>query len=84
MACFQKEIYTHAREAKTIEETYPTINFAITKLNDKHSYFAPNITSEKEIEEKELPVLNDEIVPDSIGYIRIPFCIGGEETIQTL
>lgn len=80
---FRKEIYTHARQAKTIEETYPTINFAIKKLNDKHSYFAPNKISEKEIEEKELPVLNDEIVPDSIGYIRIPFCIGGEQTIQT-
>ncbi|CAM3879215.1 MULTISPECIES: S41 family peptidase [Flavobacterium] len=80
---FKNEVYTHASKAKTIEEAYPSITFAISKLNDKHSYFAPNITSEIEVEKKELPILKDEIVPNSIGYIRIPFCIGDEQTIQT-
>lgn len=78
-AIFKKDVYKHARNSKSIIETYPSISYAVTKLNDSHSYFAPNIETDDIIEEKPLPILEDEIVPDNIGYIRIPFCIGSED-----
>lgn len=75
---FKIDIFKKAENAKTIEDTYSVISYAISKLNDNHSYFRPITESEANLENKPLPVLTDEITPKDIGYIRIPFCIGTE------
>jgi carboxyl-terminal processing protease len=75
---FRDDVYRHAKGSKTIENTYPSITYAITKLEDNHSYFAANIVSQDTSDLAPLPILADEITPDDIGYIRIPFCIGNE------
>ncbi len=76
---FRNDVYRHAKGAKTIENTYPSITYAITKLEDNHSYFAANIVSKDTSDLAPLPILLDEIVPKNIGYIRIGFCMGDEQ-----
>lgn len=80
---FRKKILYHARNAQTLEDTYPTVVFAIQELGDKHSYFEPAkpyfIT--ENTENAPPPVLPDEPVPNDIGYIRVRYCMGNEETI---
>ena len=76
---FRNDVYSHAKGAKTIENTYPSITYAITKLEDKHSYFAANIVSQDTSDLAPLPILTDEIVPENIGYIRIGFCMGNDQ-----
>jgi len=75
---FEIDVFKKAQNAKSIEDVYPVISYAITKLNDNHSYFKPLIDKETSSEDKPLPTLSDEITPNDIGYIRIPFCIGSE------
>lgn len=75
---FKIDVFKKAENAKIIEDTYPAISYAISKLNDNHSYFRPITELEANIENKPLPELADEITPNDIGYIRIPFCIGTE------
>lgn len=75
---FKSDVLKKVSNAKKIEDTYPAISYAIKKLNDNHSYFRPIKESEANLENKPLPILADEITPDDIGYIRIPFCIGNE------
>ncbi len=76
---FRNDVYRHAKGAKTIENTYPSINYAISKLEDHHSYFAANMVSQDTSDMLPLPILLDEIVPENIGYIRIGFCMGDEQ-----
>jgi len=76
---FRNDVYRHAKGSKTIENTYPSITYAITKLEDNHSYFAANIVSQDTSDLAPLPILLDEIVPENIGYIRIGFCMGDEQ-----
>lgn len=74
---FREDIYLHANNAQKVEDTYPSIYLAVSKLQDGHSYFAPkNFHDEEDL--KPLPVLSDEVVPPKIGYIRIPFCMGDD------
>ena len=75
---FRIDVFKKAQNSKNIKDSYSAISYAISKLNDNHSYFKPIAESEANPENKPLPVLPDEITPDDIGYIRIPFCIGTE------
>lgn len=74
---FTDEVFRVAQNSQTIKDTYPAIDYAISQLKDNHSYFAQAI-GEDNFEEKPLPELEDEKSPTSVGYIRIPFCIGDE------
>lgn len=82
-AKFKNEVFKYAQNSQTIKDTYPAVGYAITKLEDNHSYFVPAIQETDNQEEKKLPVVADEIVPYDIGYIRIPFCIGNEKMTET-
>lgn len=79
---FKNDVYRHANGSKTIENTYPSIAYAIEKLNDKHSYFAANTQSADSSDLKPLPLLLDEIVPENMGYIRLSFCMGNDQQMQ--
>ncbi len=79
---FKKDVYHHANGSQTIENTYPSITYAIEKLNDKHSYFAANVKSVDSGDLKPLPVLSDETVPENMGYIRLGFCMGNNQQMQ--
>ena len=41
---FEIDVFKKAQNAKSIEDVYPVISYAITKLNDNHSYFKPLIS----------------------------------------
>lgn len=78
---FRMDIVEKVQHAQKIKDTYPAISYAVNGLNDNHSYFKP--ITEVDGEDKPLPVLSDEMTPDDIGYIRIPFCIGTEHDFNT-
>jgi carboxyl-terminal processing protease len=80
---FKSDIFKKAQNAKTINDAYPIIKYAISKLNDRHSYFRSIIETDTDSENNPLPVLSDEVTPKDIGYIRIPFCIGTEKDYDT-
>ena len=79
---FRKNVFKNASQAKSIEDTYPAVEYAIAALGDKHSYFAsakPQINEN----EKEPPIYEEITVPKDIGYIHIPWFIGDEKQIIT-
>lgn len=80
-AVFRTKVFAKAGNAKTIEETYPAIHLAIKLLGDGHSYFAPVIDNDTN-DDGEPPVLQDEKVPNDIGYIRVRYCMGSDEQKQ--
>ena len=43
---FSKDIYRHANKAMSVEDTYPSIEYAIAMLEDHHSYFMANSVSQ--------------------------------------
>lgn len=75
---FRRIVFEKAKGAKSIEDTYSSISFAISLLDDNHSYFKPVTEIADSENGKELPLLPDESTPNDIGYIRLPFCIGTE------
>lgn len=74
---FKKKVYEKASGANSIEEIYPSVEFAVT-LSDKHSFFSPKTNNNKDNGQKP-PIYSDIQVPDDIGYIRIPWFIGNQE-----
>lgn len=77
---FKTKVFAKAGNAKSIEDTYPAIHYAIKLLGDGHSYFAP--VTEDNYSEKEPPILDDEKVPNDIGYLRVRYCMGNAEQKQ--
>ncbi|MBF02211.1 MAG: hypothetical protein CMP76_02830 [Flavobacterium sp.] len=75
---FKRKIYSKAKNAIEIEDTYPSIFLAIKEINDKHSYFEPINNANRIDNEKPLPQFKDELIPNDIGYIRISYCLGNE------
>lgn len=80
---FKNNILSFAQNSQTIKDTYPAVHYAITRLQDNHSYFSPAIIEKDTQDEKPLPVFKDEIVPSDIGYIRILFCMGNKAQTET-
>lgn len=79
---FRNEVFNVAKNSQTVQDTYPAVAYAIAQLKDNHSYFAKAIQDKNNAEEKPLPVLIDEKTPATIGYIRIPFCIGNKHETE--
>ena len=75
---FKQKVYKQAAGANSIEEIYPSVEFALTALSDKHSFFSPNKNNDKG-NGQEPTIYQDEQVPDDIGYIRIPWFVGNQE-----
>lgn len=79
---FSDSVFSKAKHAQTIAETYPAITFAVSLLNDKHSYFRAVNDTFQTSKNKALPILADEVTPAAIGYVRVPFCIGNQEAVS--
>lgn len=73
---FRQKVFAKAGDAETVADTYPSIQYAIKLLGDGHSYFLPVNYVAGEEESGEPPVLQDEAVPEGIGYIRVRYCMG--------
>jgi hypothetical protein len=78
---FRISVFEKAGNAQSIQDTYPAVTYAISKLGDSHSYFSPVIDIEK-MQDKPLPILLDEPTPEDIGYVRVPFCIGTDDEMN--
>lgn len=78
---FKAKVLTKAENAKTVEDTYPAIHLAIQLLGDGHSYFAP-VAGDNIEENGAPPTLEDEMVPNDIGYLRVRYCMGNNDQKQ--
>ncbi len=78
---FRISVFEKAGNAQSIQDTYPAVTYAISKLGDSHSYFSPVIDIEN-MQDKPLPILLDEPTPEDIGYVRVPFCIGTDDEMN--
>ena len=80
----KKNLLAQASGAKTIEQAYPAVVFAIVALGDKHSAFVPAcpVQGPEAPADKHPPVYLDEPVPKDIGYIRIPWVVGSQEKLD--
>lgn len=76
------EVFEKIKNAKTLEDTYPTVMYAVSQLKDNHSYFKSATEFDNDTIESPLPTLQDETLPANIGYIRVPFCIGSENQLR--
>lgn len=76
-------VFQKAAHANNIKQTYPAVTLAVSMLNDHHSYFRSVTEYENDTNNNPLPILVDELTPKDIGYIRIPFCVGTAEEINT-
>ena len=81
---FKKTLLAQASGAKTIQQAYPAVVFAIVALGDKHSAFVPAspVKGPEAPADKQPPVYLDEPVPQDIGYIRIPWVVGSQEKLD--
>jgi C-terminal processing protease CtpA/Prc len=81
---FKKNLLAQASGAKTIEQAYPAVEFAIVALGDKHTQFygARPVKGTEIPPAKQPPLYPDEPVPEDIGYIRIPWVVGSQEKLD--
>ena len=81
---FKRNLLAQARGAKTIQQAYPAVLFAVVALGDKHSAFVPAspVTGPEAPADQQPPVYLDEPVPKDIGYIRIPWVVGSQEKLD--
>lgn len=81
---FKKNLLAQASGAKTIQQAYPAVIYAIVALGDKHSAFVPAspVKGSEAPADKHPPVYLDEPVPQDIGYIRIPWVVGSQEKLD--
>ena len=81
---FKKNLLAQASGAKTIQQAYPAVVFAIVALGDKHSFFVPArpVKGPEAPADKHPPVYLDEPVPKDIGYLRIPWVVGSQEKLD--
>jgi carboxyl-terminal processing protease len=80
---FKKNLLAQASGAKTIQQAYPAVVFAIVALGDKHSFFVPaSPVKGPEAPAKQPQVYLDEPMPKDIGYIRIPWVVGSQEKLD--
>ena len=81
---FKQNLLAQASGAKTIQQAYPAVVFAIVALGDKHSAFVPAspVKGPEAPADKQPPVYLDEPVPQDIGYIRISWVVGSQEKLD--
>jgi carboxyl-terminal processing protease len=81
---FKKNLLAQASGAKTIQQAYPAVVFAIVALGDKHSFFVPAspVKGPEVPAAKQPQVYLDEPMPKDIGYIRIPWVVGSQEKLD--
>lgn len=80
----KQKLLAQASSAQTIAQAYPAVASAVVALGDKHSLFVPaRPVKGLEMPPAQLPTLYpDEPVPGDIGYIRIPWVVGGPEKLD--
>jgi C-terminal processing protease CtpA/Prc len=70
---FREDVLEKGRNAKSIKDTYPIIEYALQKLGDNHSSFgsAKKIKVDKK-NNSTIPKASSRQINDSVGYIKIP------------
>lgn len=74
------DVFTHAGSATHIEDTHPSVIYALKLLKDTHSSFK---TAAPEIADSETePKITTTSIPDNIGYIPLGSCPKDEDEIE--
>jgi C-terminal processing protease CtpA/Prc len=80
----RNEVLEMGKNAKNIEDTYPVIGYALTRLGDNHSLFmTPEEYKSYKDPDFAVPYIPSELINNNIGYIKIPgFRGSGDEPAQ--
>lgn len=80
---FRRKVLKKGSNAKNIEETYPTIRYALKQLGDNHS-FLMTVRSKEKVYDKNnpLPDIKSELINDSIAYLMVPAFMGNEKRAE--
>lgn len=74
------DVFTHAGSATHIEDTHPSVIYALKLVKDTHSSFT---TTTSEISDNETePKITTESIPGTIGYIHLGSCPKDEDEIE--
>ena len=70
---FRNEVLEKGKEAESIKDTYPAIEYALGLLGDHHSFLMTPEQCKTFTDQKvSLPEISAELINDRIGYIKIP------------
>lgn len=70
---FRNEVLEKGKEAESIKDTYPAIQYALGLLGDHHSFLMTPEQCKTFTDQKvSLPEISAELINDRIGYIKIP------------
>lgn len=70
---FRNEVLEKGKEAESIEDTYPAIQYALGLLGDHHSFLMiPEQCKTFTDPNLPLPEISSELIDNRIGYIKIP------------
>lgn len=70
---FRNEVLEKGKEAESIKDTYPAIQYALGLLGDHHSFLMTPEQSKTFVDQKvPLPEILAESINNRIGYIKIP------------
>ena len=69
----RSEVLKLGENAKSIEETYPAIRYALSQLGDNHSFFmTPEEYKVYNRYNLPIPIITSQLIDTNIGYIKIP------------
>jgi len=70
---FRNEVLEKGKNAESIKETYPVIQYALGLLGDHHSFLmSPEQCKTLDDPNLSLPQISTELIDNRIGYIKIP------------
>jgi len=70
---FRNEVLEKGKNAESIKDTYPAIQYALELLGDHHSFLMTPEQSKTFVDKKILlPEISAELIDNRIGYIKIP------------
>ena len=70
---FRNQVLEKGKNAESIKDTYPAIQYALELLGDHHSFLMTPEQSKTYVDQKiSLPEISAELIDNRIGYIKIP------------
>jgi hypothetical protein len=68
-----KNEWPKIKKAETVVDVYPSVDYVLNHLHEKHSGFLTPLEKKKYIEYPSLIYAEVKIIKDSVGYVKIPF-----------
>ena len=76
---YREDVLEYGKKARTVKETYPAIQYALSKVGNGHSFLISSDQYKSIIaQDKQLSNITSQLFDDKIAYIKIPGFLGIE------